>query len=71
LSLLWRYQALAQVQVAENRMLATLGVEPQIGSTGELSLKELTEQIATAKAPWQQIKQGKLAQSDAVAPAAK
>jgi outer membrane protein TolC len=71
LSLLRRYQALAQVQVAENRMLATLGVEPQIGSTGELSLKELTEQIATAKAPWQQIKQGKLAQSDAVAPAVK
>ena len=58
LSLLRRYQALAQVQVAENRMLATLGLEPQIGSTSELSLKDLTEQITKSKAPWQQIKQG-------------
>jgi outer membrane protein TolC len=71
LSLLRRYQALAQVQVAENRMLATLGLEPQVGSTGELSLKELTEQISGAKAPWQQIRQGKLEQSNPVAPAAK
>jgi outer membrane protein TolC len=71
LSLLRRYQALAQVQVAENRMLATLGLEPEIGSTGELSLKELTEQIVSAQAPWQKIRQGKLSQSDAVAPAAK
>jgi outer membrane protein TolC len=58
LSLLRRYQALAQVQVAENRMLATLGLEPQIGSTHELPLAELTGQIARAKAPWQQIGQG-------------
>ena len=65
LSLLRRYQALAQVQVAENRMLATMGLEPEIGSTSELSLKELTEQIAKSKAPWQQLKQGaKLAQAD-------
>jgi hypothetical protein len=58
LSLLRRYQALAQVQVSENRMLATLGLEPQIGSTHELPLKELTEQITRSKAPWQQIGQG-------------
>jgi hypothetical protein len=58
LSLLRRYQALAQVQVAENRMLATLGLEPQIGSIHELSLKDLTEQINQSKAPWQQIGQG-------------
>jgi outer membrane protein TolC len=58
LSLLRRYQALAQVQVAENRMLATLGLEPQIGSTHELPLNELTEQITRSKAPWQQIAQG-------------
>ncbi len=55
LSLLRRYQALAQVQVAENRMLATLGLEPQIGSTHELPLQELTRQIAQAKAPWAQL----------------
>jgi outer membrane protein TolC len=72
LSLLRRYQALAQVQVAENRMLATLGLEPQIGSTGELSLKDLTEQITKSKAPWQQIKQGaKVAQSGSTASSAK
>lgn len=55
LSLLRRYQALAQVQVAENRMLATLGMEPKIGSTHELSLSELTTQIAQSKAPWTQL----------------
>ncbi len=55
LSLLRRYQALAQVQVAESRMLATLGLEPQIGSTHELPLQELTSQIAQAKAPWAQL----------------
>lgn len=58
LSLLRRYQALAQVQVSENRMLATLGMEPQIGSMHELSLKELTAQIAQSKAPWAQLAQG-------------
>ncbi len=58
LSLLRRYQALAQVQVAENRMLATLGMEPQIGSTHELPLKDLTAQIAQSKAPWAQLAKG-------------
>jgi len=61
LSLLRRYQALAQVQVAENRMLATLGMEPQIGSTHELSLSELTTQIAQSKAPWAHWAAGKAA----------
>jgi outer membrane protein TolC len=46
LSLLRRYQALAQVQVAESRLLALLGVEPRIGSTDTLSLPELTAQLA-------------------------
>ena len=55
LSLLRRYQALAQVQVAENRMLATLGLEPQIGSTHELSLKDLTAQLVQTKAPWDEL----------------
>jgi outer membrane protein TolC len=57
LSMLRRYQALAQVQVAENRLMATLGLEPQIGSTGELTLNELTTQISANKAPWQQLQQ--------------
>lgn len=61
LSLLRRYQALAQVQVAESRMLATLGMEPQIGSTSELSLKELTQQVGGAKTPWRALKDDKVA----------
>jgi outer membrane protein TolC len=60
LSLLRRYQALAQVQVAETRMVATLGLEPQIGSTHELPLKDLTSQIAQSKAPWAQLAKGEI-----------
>ena len=52
LSLLRRYQALAQVQAAENRLLANLGMEPKIGSTGELSLEQLTEQVKRNGNPW-------------------
>lgn len=57
LSLLRRYQALAQVQVAENKLIATLGLEPQIGSTHELSLEALTKQLEQARAPWAQLSQ--------------
>jgi outer membrane protein TolC len=52
LSLLRRYQALAQVQVAENRLIATLGLEPAIGNTQELPLKELVMQLGKSPAPW-------------------
>lgn len=52
LSLLRRYQALAQVQSAENKLLATLGQEPQIGSTSELSLAQLTQQLQQNDNPW-------------------
>lgn len=55
LSLLRRYQALAQVQVSENRLAATLGMEPQIGSTSELSLKDLTSQISAQATPWKKL----------------
>lgn len=55
LSLLRRYQALAQVQVAENRMLATLGLEPQIGSVNESTLQDLTAQLVKSKAPWAEL----------------
>ena len=56
LSLLRRYQALAQLQTAENRLVATLGMEPNIGSTGELSLKALTEQVAKSAVDWSAMK---------------
>jgi outer membrane protein TolC len=56
LSLLRRYQALAQVQTAESRLLAQLGVEPKIGSSGDMSLAELTNQIKSQNNPWANIK---------------
>ena len=59
LSLLRRYQAMAQVQVAESRLLAQLGIEPRIGSTDTLSLKELTGQVKGQSNPWQSLKAGK------------
>ena len=55
LSLLRRYQALAQVQTSENRLMATLGMEPQIGSTHELELAQLTEQLKKSMDPWSQL----------------
>jgi outer membrane protein TolC len=58
LSLLRRYQAFNQVQAAENRLMATLGMEPQIGSTSELSLQQLTTEISQAGSPWKLIKDG-------------
>jgi outer membrane protein TolC len=57
LSLLRRYQALAQVQAAENRLIATLGLEPRIGSTGTLKLAELTAQIKQSGVLWAELKQ--------------
>ena len=68
LSLLRRYQALALVQTAESRLLATLGLEPQIGSTGQLSLKELTEQLRRSPPAWSQM-MGKPVSSLDAAPA--
>jgi hypothetical protein len=41
LSLLRRYQALAQLQAAESRLIATLGIEPQVGSVDEQPLAKL------------------------------
>ena len=57
LSLLRRYQALAQVQVSENRLLATLGMDPEIGSVSETSLKDLTAQVTKAQSPWKLLAQ--------------
>jgi hypothetical protein len=52
LSLLRRYQALAQVQTAENRLVASLGLEPRLGSMDELSLKELTDLLKRQADAW-------------------
>jgi outer membrane protein TolC len=55
LSLLRRYQALAQVQTSENRLMATLGIEPRIGSTQDVELSELTRQLKKSMDPWGQL----------------
>lgn len=62
LSMLRRYQALAQALSAENRLLATLGLEPKIGSTSQLSLEELTAQIRGNGNPWAGLQQTLAAQ---------
>jgi hypothetical protein len=53
LSLLRRYQALSLVHMAENRLMANLGLEPKIGSTDELSLADLTQQVKGN--PWAEL----------------
>ena len=60
LSLLRRYQALAQVHSAESRLMANLGLEPNIGSTDELSLQELTAQLGNSSKPWAVLAQAKV-----------
>jgi outer membrane protein TolC len=55
LSLLRRYQALSLVHMAENRLMANLGLEPKIGSTDDLSLADLTQQVKGN--PWAQLQE--------------
>lgn len=54
LSLLRRYQALAQVHASASKLQATLGMEPKLGSVQETSLKDLTQQIQQALTQWNQ-----------------
>lgn len=54
LSLLRRYQALAQVHASASKLQATLGMEPKIGSVQEISLQDLKQQIQLALAQWNQ-----------------
>lgn len=56
-SLLRRYQAMSQVQSAQARLRANLGLEPKIGNTQALALNELTRQISESDSPWQELKQ--------------
>jgi outer membrane protein TolC len=52
LSLLRRYQSLAQLQGAGSRMQATIGLEPSLGSVTELSLEQLTREVGTSLRNW-------------------
>lgn len=56
-SLLRRYQAMSQVQSAQARLRANLGLEPKIGNTQALALNELTRQISESDSPWHELKQ--------------
>lgn len=55
LSLLRRYQSLAQLQSAGGKLQATLGLEPEIGSVSDRSLPELTREVGASLAQWQHI----------------
>lgn len=52
-SLLRRYQSLAQLQAAASKMQATLGMEPVLGSVTDLTLPQLTEQVRGAMREWE------------------
>lgn len=51
-SMLRRYQALAQVYAAAGKLQATLGLEPAIDSIHELSLPELTRAVEESMRRW-------------------
>ena len=51
-SLLRRYQALAQVYAAESRLQATMGVDPGVARVGAMTLPELTEAVDRAYGGW-------------------
>jgi hypothetical protein len=52
LSLLRRYQLLAQAQAVAGKLQATLGMEPVIDSVQDQSLATLTQVITTSFAQW-------------------
>lgn len=54
LSLLRRYQALAQVHAAASKLQATLGMEPKVGSIQGYSLPQLTGEIRSALKQWEE-----------------
>lgn len=52
ISLLRRYQALAQVYAAQSRLQATMGVDPGITRVDSMTLPELTDAIDASFAQW-------------------
>ncbi|GGK73537.1 TolC family protein [Amphritea balenae] len=55
LSLLRRYQALADMHAASGQVQATLGLEPQVASLDLIGLSELTMKVKEAQENWQMI----------------
>jgi len=52
LSLLRRYQSLAQLQASASKVQATLGLEPVLGSVSDMPLEQLTKEVGAAMAGW-------------------
>ena len=52
LSLLRRYQSLAQLQASASKVQATIGLEPVLGSVTDLSLEQLTKEVGSTMAGW-------------------
>jgi outer membrane protein TolC len=55
LSLLRRYQSLAQAHAAASRLQATLGLELNVGSVQETSLQDLTAAVTAAFGDWNRV----------------
>ncbi len=69
-SLLRRYQALAQVYTANGKLQATLGLEPQVGDLNAISLAELMPIVDQATHAWNRSVLASQAAAPAVAVAA-
>lgn len=54
LSLLRRYQSLAQLQGAASKMQATVGMEPRLGSVDAMPLEQLTRAVGDSMRGWSQ-----------------
>jgi outer membrane protein TolC len=54
LSQLRRYQALSNAQAAESRLQATLGMEPAVDGSADMSLAALTEAVGKSLQTWNQ-----------------
>lgn len=54
LSLLRRYQSLAQLQASASKVQATIGLEPVLGSVTDMSLEQLTKEVGASMAGWNQ-----------------
>lgn len=52
LSLLRRYQSLSQMQAAEGKLQATMGLEPAIGSVTDMPLEALTKTVGESMRGW-------------------
>lgn len=52
LSLLRRYQAMAQLQTADARLQATLGIEPVVASVDDSALTDLARDLGRARQVW-------------------